>query len=306
MPTPIALFAFNRPAHLRSTLDALASNNLARESALTIFCDGPRSDAEKELTDAVRALCREESCKGRFAEVQLVEHAKNRGLASSIIAGVTQMLERHECVIVLEDDLATSPYFLQFMNDALAVYAEDKRVASIHGYCFPHAVPNPPETFFLPGADCWGWATWRRAWNIFEPDAAALLAQLDARGLRRAFNLNNCYPYYEMLEDARDGKVSSWAVRWHASAFLADMWTLHPGRSLVFHAGNDSSGTHCGTDTLLDTDLATTSVPVQKISVKTHTVMANAFQQFSLRASGGRWALFKQKIKRSLKSWKGK
>lgn len=305
MPAPIALFAFNRPQHLQHTLDALAENELASESSLTFFCDGPRTMAEKTLTDAVRAVCHSEAGRGRFAEVHVVAQARNQGLAPSIIAGVTRILDAHERVIVLEDDLTTSPYFLRYMNDGLTCYEDNPQVASIHGYCFPHAVQDAPETFFLPGADCLGWATWRRAWNIFEVDASTLLAQLDARKLRHAFNVDGCYDYCGMLEDVRDGTVSSWAVRWHAAAFLSGMWTVYPGRSLVFHTGSDSSGTNCGTTDTLDTELTQTPVAVNPLPVGSHPAMTRAFEDFSLRTAGGHGAMRKRRLKRWVKKSMG-
>ena len=300
MPAPIAIFAFNRPAHLQRTLEALAANYLAKQSHVTIYCDGPRNEAERSKTDATRAIACAEIDAGRFASVSTVIKQKNMGLAPSIIAGVSSILDIHERIIVLEDDLLTSPFFLRYMNDGLEVYAKEEDVASIHGYGFPHAVSAPPETFFLPGADCWGWATWRRAWRIFENDAAVLLARIDAQRLRRAFNVDGCYGYYELLEDARAGKVSSWAVKWHAAAFLANKWTLHPSRSLVFNIGNDGSGTHCGTTIRWDAKLSEGPVCVQPKPVVTDVIMYKAFKKFLLRNSGGRWRLLMRKIKRLL------
>lgn len=299
---PIAIFAFNRPEHLQRTLDALAANSLADQSHVTIFCDGPRNDAERAKTDAARAVACAEIDAGRFASVNTVMQEHNKGLAPSIIAGVTSILNVHERLIVLEDDMLTSPFFLRYMNDGLEVYAHEDAVASIHGYGFPHAVSDPPETFFLPGADCWGWGTWRRAWNLFEDDAAALIGRIDAQRLRNIFNVDGCYRYYEMLEDTRDGRVSSWAVRWYAATFLAHKWTLHPARSLVFNIGNDSSGTHCGTTSGWDSTLAFTPVPVKPQPVATDAIMYDAFKNFLLRDSGGRWNLLKRRLKRSLRA----
>ena len=303
MLAPIAIFAFNRPVHLQRTLDALAANSLACQSHVTIFCDGPRNDAERGKTDAVRAVAFAEIDKARFASVKTVMQECNRGLAPSIIAGVTSMLDVDERIIVVEDDLLTSPHFLRYMNDGLEVYAHEDAVASIHGYGFPHTVSAPPETFFLPGADCWGWATWRRAWDVFEEDAAVLLERIDALRLRHAFDVDGCYGYYEMLEAARDGKVSSWAVRWYAATFLAHKWTLHPAQSLVFNMGNDSSGTHCGTSNGWDSTLASAPVPVQPMPVATNVIMYNAYKFFLVRVSGGRWNLLKRRAKRLLRTW---
>lgn len=294
---PIAVFAFNRPHHLGCTLAALAANDLANESDLIIFCDGPRNPNEASLTDQVRSI----ACSASgFRSCRLVGREKNCGLATSIIAGVTEMLAMHDRLIVLEDDLITSPYFLRYMNDALECYAEDPRVASVHGWCFPHDVKNPPETFFLKGTDCWGWATWGRAWKHFEPDAGKLLAQIRERRLEDVFNLGGAYDYTGMLEKSMSGQVGSWAIRWHASAFLANMYTLTPGRSLVQNIGLDASGTHCGKTEEFSVLLASTPVQVTTQDVAEKLWMREAQAQ---AYSGGKKSVWRRSVKVLLKRW---
>ncbi|MDY0260227.1 MAG: methyltransferase, TIGR04325 family [Desulfovibrio sp.] len=277
MCVPIAIFAFNRPGHLRRSLDALAANDLAAESDITIFCDGPRTDEERPRTEAVRTIARAAS---GFHSVTVVEREKNYGLATSIITGVTDVLEKHDRIIVLEDDLITSQFFLQYMNQGLDVYAANPKVASIHGWCFPHTVTDPPKTFFLRGADCWGWGTWKRAWNAFEPDAGKLLMQLYKRDLAAAFDLDGTYNYTGMLRDTIEKRVSSWAVRWHASAFLADMYTLYPEHSLVQNIGFDSSGTHCSKKTSYSAPFAKRTAEIVPQQVIESLVMRQAQMNF--------------------------
>ena len=156
---PIALFCFRRPAHLARVLEALQANTLASASILYLFCDGPRGPQDQLEVDEVRRVARAAS---GFAKVEVRCLEVNQGLAQSIISGVSEVLKRHGRVIVLEDDLVTSPYFLTFMNEALEKYEDTETVASIHGYLFP-VLEHLPETFFIRGADCWGWATWSRA-----------------------------------------------------------------------------------------------------------------------------------------------
>lgn len=240
-PAPVAVFAYRRPEHLRRVLRSLAANDLAAKSVIHVFCDGPRGAEDGPAVHATREVARE--TRG-FAGVTVHEQAGNCGLASSIIGGVNWMLERTERVIVVEDDILVGPYFLRYMNEALTVYANDTRVASIHGY-IEADVHHLPETFFLAGAECWGWATWRRAWACFEADGRKLLEELEARGLERDFDLDGSYPFTRMLRDQIVGLNDSWAIRWHASAYLRGMLTLYPGRTLVENIGHDGSGTHC-------------------------------------------------------------
>lgn len=259
--TSIIVFAFNRPDHLGRTLHALAACPEAATSHVTIYCDGARRDSDAERVAQVRTVARAAT---GFAAVEVVERPKNLGLAASIIDGVTSQLAREERVIVLEDDIVVSPHFLRYMNDALEMYANDEQVASIHGYVYPVAEPLP-ETFFLRGADCWGWATWGRAWRHFRADGPALLAELRSRRLTRTFDLDGSYPYTRMLEDQIAGRNNSWAVRWHATCFLRGMLTLYPGHSLVVNIGNDDSGTHSGMTSDYDVELRGHPVALQRI-----------------------------------------
>jgi hypothetical protein len=160
----------------------------------------------------------------------------------------------HGRVIVVEDDLVTSPYFLKYMNDGLELYKSVEEVASIHGYIYP-VQADLPETFFLKGADCWGWATWKRAWQGFNPDGAALLRALETRHLTTEFDFNGSTGYTQMLKDQIAGKNNSWAIRWYASAFLNNQLTLYPGTSLVQNIGHDGSGEHCGKSSSFDVTL---------------------------------------------------
>lgn len=273
---PIIMFAFNRPEHLARSLESLRANPEARSSSLTIFCDGPRRDADDEAVRQVRAVAR--AARG-FAQVDIVERPQNFGLARSVITGVTDTLAKSDRVIVLEDDLVLSPHFLAYMNDALDLYADDSRVASIHGYCYPVG-SELPETFFLRGADCWGWATWRRAWSTFCPDGAALLSELRRSGLTKAFDLDGAYPFTQMLADQVAGRNNSWAVRWHAACFLDEMLTLYPGRSLVTNIGNDASGTHSRSTAEFNADVASRPVRLGGIAVEESGTARAAFSRF--------------------------
>lgn len=279
---PVALFAYMRPDHLARTLAALRSDPLAEKTDLHVFCDAPRNEAARAGCEAVRGLVR--SIDG-FASVQVIERPVNFGLARSIIEGVTDMLKRHPSVIVLEDDLVVSPHFLGYMNCALQLYADDEAVASVHGYIYPidRALP---ETFFLRGADCWGWATWRRAWAVFNIDGASLLADLRAQGMTRAFDFDGAYPYTRMLENQIAGRNNSWAIRWHASCFLRGMLTLYPGRSLVRNIGNDDSGTHSATNRDFDVKLALSAPQLERLPLQASQEGTRAVHDYFLRT---RW-----------------
>ncbi|MFO1249453.1 MAG: glycosyltransferase [Alphaproteobacteria bacterium] len=284
-PAPIALFAYRRRDHLDATVRSLLANPEAARTALTIFCDGARGETDAEDVAQVRAYAA--SITG-FAAVEVVQRPRNFGLAASIIDGVTTMLARHERVIVVEDDLVVSPHFLAYMNDGLERYADDKKVASIHAYIYPLHQPVP-ETFFLRGADCWGWATWSRAWAHFRADGPVLLKELKARRLTRAFDFDGPAGFTEMLENQIKGLNNSWAIRWHAATFLDGMLTLYPGRSLVHNIGNDGSGTHRTDDTqnIFSQSLAQTPVSVARIPLEENRQARAAVRDYFRRVRGG-------------------
>jgi hypothetical protein len=247
-----------------------------------VFSDGPRNAADVPAVTAVREVVRQSS---GFARVVVHEASTNRGLAQSIISGVSDVVSQYGKLIVLEDDLVSSRHFLYFMNEGLSRYEHRPGVVSIHGYCYPTGEPLP-ETFFLRGADCWGWGTWERAWRLFNPDGRALLAELNHRRLTRDFDLDGWYPYTRMLKKQVAGVNDSWAIRWHASAFLANGLTLYPGQSLVRNIGNDLSGTHSRHTEQFDSKPVEERVMVTEIPVEECAQARRAFGSFLARQRG--------------------
>lgn len=274
---PVVLFVYNRPDHTRQTIEHLLNNNLSIETDLIVHSDGPKGESDTQKVREVRDYL---NTINGFRSVQINERQANYGLAKNIIDGVSETIEKFEKVIVIEDDLITSPYFLQYMNDALNFYKLEESVACIHGYVYP-LTKDFTEPFFLKGADCWGWGTWKRAWDLFEPDGQKLLDQIVKRGLEKEFNFDNSYPYVQMLKDQIAGLNNSWAIRWYASAFLKNKLVLYPHHSLVQNIGNDSSGTHCGTTTQFDVKLYHSRVIVQtevQVNKKAYLAFISYFQ----------------------------
>jgi GT2 family glycosyltransferase len=245
---PIVLFTYARPEHTQRTLEALAANALADKSDLIVYADAARSAQEVEAVCAVRDLVRSGS---GFRSVRLIERATNFGLARNIIEGVSEVLRQYERVIVLEDDMVTSPYFLAYMNEALERYSSNERVMHISGYIYPMHTAGLPETFFLPPASCWGWATWRRAWQHFRKAPDELLRSFTVAE-RRTFNLDQSFPYWSQVELNARGAMNTWAIFWYASVFQRKGLCLHPRQSYVQNIGNDDSGTHTRESTVFD------------------------------------------------------
>ena len=279
MKAPIALFAYSRLGHLKRTVEALQANPESSQSDLIVFSDAAKTPDKQSDVDEVRKYITK--IKG-FRKISIYYRHHNFGLAKSIINGVTQVLSEYESIIVIEDDIVTSPFFLSYMNDSLNRFANDNRVISVHGYFYP--IKNKlPEAFFLRGADCWGWATWRQSWDLFEHSGQYLLNKLKNKNLLKSFDYNNTYRYSRMLEAQINGENDSWAIRWHASAFLADKLTLYPGRSMVQNIGNDSSGTHSNTTNDYDVILSDKPINLSNIPVE-HSISAEKLLECYFRS----------------------
>jgi len=243
---PIALFVYNRPDHTLRVLKALTLNELAGQSELFIFSDGPRHDASEESIARIQSVRDVIRQKKWCREVHIIEQSTNLGMSQSVISGITRVLRDHERVIVLEDDILPSPVFLSFMNESLDFFAREDRVISISSFNFFARSKRIPELFFSQLVDCWGWATWRRGWDLFEPDAAKLLNEIDRQNARLEFNVNDAYDYYGMLRKTNEQEIDSWAIRWYASGFVHKKLSLYPKISLAKNIGFDGTGVNSG------------------------------------------------------------
>lgn len=288
---PIVLFVYNRLSHLKHVIASLKKNVDYGNCRLFVYSDGYKDNFDQCDVESIRSYLR--TIDG-FKSIRIIERAENWGLANNIIDGVTSVVNEYGKVIVLEDDLVVSPYFLKYMNEALDLYENEEQVACIHGYVYP-VKRQLPETFFIKGADCWGWATWKRGWDLFRSDGKALLNEIEKRKLKREFDFNNSYPFFRMLKHQIEGKNNSWAVRWYASAFLHNKLTLYPGRSLVKQIGVDGSGTHCGINEMFNVTLTDSPVELSEISIRESKKGRNAFIFYF------RYVMFYYKVKARLK-----
>ncbi|MCL6525020.1 MAG: glycosyltransferase [Thermoflavifilum sp.] len=310
---PIALFVFNRPELTLQTLQHLAKNAEARYSILYVFADGPKANfttTQMARFQQVRNIIQDPVWAHQFKEVHIIASETNKGLASSIIAGVTEVINKHGRIIVLEDDLKVSPYFLQYMNEALTLYASEEKVLAVHGYVYPvyrlgldkNLFPQASSysSFFIRDPGCWGWGTWKRAWQLFDHDAEKLYHQILQQGLKREFNFWGGYPYTRLLRLQIAGKIDSWAVCWRAVAYLHQMLTLHPAISLVSHEGNvpDATHTYFEEQDPYQTEVSDRPIHIEKIPIENNERVERLFGEYLRKYSG---MSISSKIKRRLK-----
>ena len=240
--TPIALFIYNRPEHAELALESLSKCARLDECDVRIYCDGPKTEADTAGVAAARKVAR------RWRDqlkAELIEREQNLGLAQSIVNGVNELCDQYGRAIVVEDDFVLSVGFLNYMLQTLDRYADEPNVYQISGYMFPVNHRSELDAFFLPLTTTWGWATWKRAWQIFDWDASDAAERLQDPKTRRAFDLDGSYRYSEMLEQRLRNENDSWGLLFWWAVFKAGGFALHPRESLVWVGGFDRSGTHC-------------------------------------------------------------
>jgi hypothetical protein len=282
---PIALFVYNRPDHTRRTLSSLQKNVLAEESRLYIFSDGAKTDADNGRVDEVRQLAGQVS---GFKSVKLIKREQNVGLANSIISGVTQLTAEYGKVIVFEDDLLSSPYTLEYFNEALDRYMTEDKVMHIGAYMYDLKTPNLPQTFFYRAATSWGWATWARAWQHFEPDVDKLIQQFDAARIHQ-FSIEGTMNFWKQMQEFKTGKNNSWAIRWYASIFLWGGLTLNPSHSLIQNIGHDGTGVHSNNEDIYQVRIAQQPVKEYPTVIKEDMQAYLAIKQFLKKRKGNLW-----------------
>ena len=238
---PIALFVYNRPEHTRRTLKFLQANLLAEESRLFIYADSAKTNVDEENVKAVSDLI---SVVEGFKSVKIIRQKQNLGLAQSIISGVTELVNEYGKVIIFEDDLLSSPYTLEYFNEALNRYQNEDKVMHISAYMYPLAFSDDlPETFLYRAVHSWGWATWKNSWSHFNPDIDDLIKQFDAQKINQ-FSIEGKMNFWIQMKGFKAGKNNSWAIRWYASVFLNQGLSLNPSKSLINNIGHDGTGIH--------------------------------------------------------------
>jgi len=294
---PIALFVYNRPTHTLRTLKFLQQNELATDSRLFIFSDGAKAPDDDEKVAEVRRLIH--SIDG-FKSIKIIERKENLGLASSIIAGVTEVINLYGKIIVFEDDLVTSPYTLRYFNDALNRYQDEEKVMHIGAYMYPLKENLLPETFFYRAASSWGWATWASAWKNFEPSIDIIIKQFDKPKIA-SFSIDHKMNFWKQIKEFKNGKNNSWAIRWYASIFLKGGLTLNPAHSLVNNIGHDGTGVHSGINDIYNVVIHPKPILSFPVLIEENAAAYTQIKNFLAHRKGSLWDRIKRYLNEKMK-----
>jgi len=217
-------------------------NELSDKSEIFIFSDGARNIEDKEKVKEVRKIIN--NFVG-FKNITIFQSENNKGLAESVISGVTKIVNEYGKVIVLEDDIVTSKYFLKFMNDALNFYKEKKKVWHISGWNYPIDPKRLGDAFLWRGMECWGWGTWDDRWNNFEKDTDKLIKEMTKEKIKK-LNLDGTRNIWQQVIANKNEKLNTWAVYWYSKMIQNDALSINPTVSYVKNIGLDGSGENCG------------------------------------------------------------
>lgn len=298
MTASVALFVHARPEHTRQTLLALAANSQASATDVRVFADGPRNEAEVPLVAATRRIV--ESATG-FRDIQLVSRSTNMGLAANIADGITMICSAHGRVIVLEDDIFTSPHFLTFMNEALDRYKDDPRVWHINGWNYPMDIQGLPPVFLWRLMHCWGWATWQDRWQHFEKAPSTLLNTWNKADIHR-FNLDGAQDFWGQVVANHRGNMNTWAVFWYATLFQQGGLCISPAQALTANTGLDGSGSHCNASTAFRGELTEQTHWDWPESIVEHTLAIERAKNFMTQIKGSTIRRIMRSIYQGLRS----
>lgn len=294
---PIVLFTYNRLKHTKQTIEALQENVYASDSELFIYSDAPKTDKAVAEVQAVRDYLH--SING-FKKITIIERDENWGLARNIIDGVTSIVNKYGKIIVLEDDIVTSRYFLKYMNDALKIYENESRVMEINGYAAPMETEGLPETYFLEFADCWGWATWDRAWKFFKRNPEELRDSFSQEEIKK-FNLDGAYKgFWQQVLDNCDGRLYTWAIFWHAAIFQNNGISLMVRDSLVINEGFDGSGEHCSNNDCFFVPINNCAIEKYPIKICENLMVRKRIKNFYKKTNSSFLSRIKGFLKRRL------
>ncbi|MCL2705355.1 MAG: glycosyltransferase [Spirochaetaceae bacterium] len=275
---PVALFVYNRPIHTQKVVEALLRNEEAKHSDLVIFSDASKKEEESEKVVQVRKYIKTIS---GFKSITIKEQRQNQGLAKSIIDGVTEIVNKFGKVIVLEDDIETSQYFLKFMNEMLNFYENEKRIWSVTGFSYPIKSRKIPEIFCFFAMSCWSWGTWADRWQHYDKNPEKYISQISKKDIYR-FDYYNTTEMFSQITANKAKEINTWAIFWYAEQFVNNGFQIMPSKPLAKNIGMDGTGIHCGTNLFYNYDLYENEINIDfsKIPIEENKIATKVICNF--------------------------
>ena len=253
----------------------MLKNAESEDSNLFIFSDAPKDDRSSEKVNQVRNYIKTIS---GFKSITIKEQTQNQGLAKSIIDGVTEIVNKFGKIIVLEDDIETSPYFLKYMNNALIFYENEKRIWSITGFTYPIKNKYLPDAFCFFAMSCWGWGTWANRWEHYDKNPDKYISLLTKKNKNR-FDYYGTTKMYSQITANKTGELNTWAIFWYAEQYINNGFQIMPAKPLSKNIGMDNSGVHCKKTSVYDYSLNENdleidfkNIPVEENSLATNLI----------------------------------
>ena len=295
---PIVILAYKRVDHLRKTLEAIQKNPLAGQTDLIVYSDGPKyPDNTKDISD-IRALRELVKSKQWCKNVTLIPSEKNKGLNDAFFDGITEVINQYGKAIVLEEDTVVSPYFLEYMNDTLNLYENEKNVFQITGYMYDMKTANLPSTYFLSVPNTWGWATWKDRWDKLIHDPKKIKEELIKNNAYNTLTIDGAAPdFWNQMEANVEGKMNTWDIKWFCSVVIHNGLTLYPKWSLVENIGFDGSGSNFQKGgSRFSVKMNRNKIVLEKIPVEENLKAKKVFVKFFKKFQPGIFQKIKEKI----------
>lgn len=278
---PVVIFVYSRPEHTKRAIESLAKNEKAKYSDIFIFSDGPSNCKDIENINKVRNYIFSLVDKHIFKSIEIQISENHKGLANSVISGVTKILNQFDKVIVLEDDLIVTTDYLDFMNEGLDYFKDYKEIWSISGYSPNIKVPNNYlyDIYFSYRGCSSGWGTWKDRWELIDWDVKDW--EMFRRNIIKQIKFNRGGSDLSlMLHNQMKGKIDSWAIRWCYAQFKLNKLTVYPVKSKVKNIGMDGTGTHKVKSFKYDVDINNGSGPYLFIKPTINKKVIRRFKNF--------------------------
>ncbi len=240
---PVLLVGYNRPEWVSRVVEALAA---VRPRSIFVVVDGPKDSKpdDPQRCEAVARVVKEGVAWP--CDLKLLVRKENLGCARSMSEAITWFFEQVDAGIILEDDTVPAPDFFRMCEDLLRLYRDDERVWCVTGTSFQDGPAHgQPSYYFSKYAECWGWASWRRAWRHYRHDLPDL-DEMEQAAWWREVNPDPVEAIFwrRRFEAAASGLVDSWSFRWMCACFQHRGLTATPNVNLVTNIGFGREATH--------------------------------------------------------------